>query len=100
MPCCGKKREQFRAEFSGLKPPRETEVISVQRQVVAYASAYFQYTGKTGLTALGPVSRQRYRFDSPGAIITVDARDAPYLVAVPNLRRVKTPAGTILAPYM
>ena len=51
--------------------------------------AYFQYQGVTALTAIGPVSRRRYRFLSPGAIVAVDGRDAPSLAGVPHLRRLR-----------
>ena len=44
------------------------------------------YVGATALTALGPVTQTRYRFDRPGAHLRVDARDAPALTAVPKLR--------------
>lgn len=47
----------------------------------------FEYIGKTGLTVLGPVSGERYRFDGPGARVVVDPRDRPSLTIVPNLRR-------------
>jgi hypothetical protein len=47
----------------------------------------FTYTGSTRLQAEGPVTRQRYRFEHPGATVAVDVRDAPGLAAVPNLKR-------------
>jgi hypothetical protein len=52
---------------------------------------HFQYTGRTGMTVIGPVSGQRYRFEHPGALIAIDGRDAPSIVAVPHLQTVKTP---------
>jgi hypothetical protein len=48
----------------------------------------FEYVGATALTAIGPVSGKRYRFDHPGAVMAVDPRDRPGLAAVPNLRAV------------
>jgi len=36
----------------------------------------------------GPASKRLYRFASPGAIVAVDARDAPSLARVALLRRV------------
>lgn len=47
----------------------------------------FQYIGGTGLTVQGPVTRKLYRFAAPGAVVAVDARDAPSLARVPQLRR-------------
>jgi hypothetical protein len=47
----------------------------------------FQYIGASGLTVQGPVTKRLYRFAAPGAVVTVDARDAPSLARVPQLRR-------------
>lgn len=52
------------------------------------SAAWFQYTGTTGATVTGGVTGRRYRFDHPGAIVAVDARDARSLAAVPMLRPV------------
>jgi hypothetical protein len=52
---------------------------------------HFQYTGRTGMTVIGPISGQRYRFEHPGALLAIDGRDAPSIVAVPHLQTVKTP---------
>lgn len=49
----------------------------------------FEYIGLTGLTVLGPISGQRYRFASQGAIVAVDARDAGAIAGVPMLRRAR-----------
>jgi hypothetical protein len=46
----------------------------------------FEYVGPTALTVYGPLTGVRYRFDQPGARLTVDARDATTLAAVPNLK--------------
>ena len=48
----------------------------------------FQYVGRTGLTAIGSATGRRYRFDGPGARVTVDAKDIHSLRAVPLLRLV------------
>ncbi len=93
MPCCGKKREEFRARPDDFIRTEVTEQASTLRRMPPQAAVCFEYTGKTGLTALGPISGQRYRFGGPGAIIAADARDAPSLAAVPNLKRVKNPSG-------
>lgn len=49
---------------------------------------HFQYLGQTGLTVLGPSTRKRYRFASPGAVVAVDPKDKRALDAVPTLRQV------------
>ena len=76
MPCCGDKRSQER-QVSPSRPEDNPPV-------------YFQYTGRTGMTVIGRESRQRYRFDKTGAVVGVDARDKAALLAVPNLRMVKS----------
>jgi len=48
----------------------------------------FEYVGKTAMTAIGAASGKGYRFDRPGAVITVDPRDRPSLALVPGLRLV------------
>jgi hypothetical protein len=48
----------------------------------------FEYLGESALTATGPVTGRRYRFERPGARAAIDARDAPALRQVPRLRPV------------
>jgi hypothetical protein len=50
-------------------------------------TVHFEYTGETGLTAVGPATGRTYRFDAPGRTLPVDLRDAGALSAVPHLRR-------------
>jgi hypothetical protein len=47
----------------------------------------YEYTGPTAMTVAGPMSGARYRFDYPGAKVQLDMRDAPFMRALPNLRR-------------
>jgi len=58
------------------------------RERAARATVNFQYTGRTGLTAVGPVSGMQYRFGGPGATLPVDTRDSLSLASIPNLRRI------------
>jgi len=62
---------------------------NTQLRPVVPASAQFEYTGATALTAVGPITGRRYRFPAPGAIVEVNERDAPSLAAVPHLRRIR-----------
>jgi hypothetical protein len=48
----------------------------------------FEYTGKTRLTVIGPVTRLRYDFVGHGARMQVDHRDSPAVAGVAALRRV------------
>lgn len=83
MSCCGSQR-QFLG-ISQISPRRGTDR---QRQPLPQAAVRFEYVGSTGLTAVGPVTGKRYRFDRPGSRVLVDPRDAPSLAAVPHLRRI------------
>jgi len=51
----------------------------------------FEYTGRTSLNVVGPVTGARYFFARQGARAGVDARDAAALLGVPVLRRVNQP---------
>jgi hypothetical protein len=52
-------------------------------------SVYFKYTGKTGMTVIGRETRTYYRFENPGAVVAVDARDKTAFLHVPHLRLVE-----------
>jgi hypothetical protein len=75
MSCCGKFRSQ--ASASPAAPARTPSNGTVA----------FEYTGKTALTVVGPVSRTTYRFAGPGARAFVDGRDSIPLATVRTLRR-------------
>ena len=80
MACCGRARAQLFA--TGTNPiAREASPTAMRRYQVQ-----FEYIGKTAMTAIGSVSGRRYRFDGPGAIVTIDPRDRPGLAQVPGLR--------------
>jgi len=49
----------------------------------------FQYTGKTGLTVSGNVTRNRYRFNYTGDIQPIDSRDAAGMMGIAVLRRLQ-----------
>lgn len=79
MGCCGRNNRSATTR-TATPSPRSTSSAS--------SSSSFQYIGGSGLTVQGPVSKRLYRFAGPGAIVTVDARDAASLTRVPLLRRV------------
>lgn len=88
MSCCGRSRAQFQIQ----KPHPTLSPTAMPGTVPAAptqdAVAFLQYMGPSGLTAIGPVTGRRYRFDRPGARLAVDARDAKPLLAVQSLRQV------------
>lgn len=85
MSCCGKARRMF-GSTSTASAPRPAP-LSAPTSTLRFA-VIFEYAGRTGLTATGPVSGKHYRFDSPGARLQVDPRDRPGLAKVPTLRQV------------
>jgi hypothetical protein len=90
MSCCGQQRLQLLRSKAAARPKPAAAPITAQSST----SIVFEYIGATGLTALGPSTGVRYRFNRPGARVAVDARDAQGLSAVPVLRRVPGGAHT------
>jgi len=89
MPCCGKKRKQASQETQTLRTPEPPERAIPQAKLARDAAPGFQYLGKTALTVIGPRTGRHYRFDRPGAVITVDPMDRRALAAVSVLRQVR-----------
>jgi hypothetical protein len=79
MGCCGRNRT------TQTTTTRPAATAAPRASTSPFPS--FQYIGGSGLTVQGPVSKRVYRFAAPGAIVAVDARDAPSLARVPQLRR-------------
>jgi hypothetical protein len=73
MSCCGKSRLQFKT--SPINTPPVGTVL-------------FEYTGRSRLTVIGPVTRIRYDFAGHGARVQVDRRDSNAIAMVPSLKRV------------
>ncbi len=89
MPCCGKKRAQARQKIQTRRTPEPTETTVSQPRPKPQPMAYFQYLGKTGVTVIGPRTRNRYRFGHTGAVVAVDWRDGRALTTVSVLRQVR-----------
>ena len=94
MACCGNQRAQFSTSAPAQREGEQASTASPSPRVVAPVELHFEYVGQTGMTVTGPITGRRYRFDHPGAVLSVDGRDGPSLAAVPNLRRAKAPAGS------
>ena len=91
MSCCGRPRTATPLPPStGARPAPAGPARPAPR---APSSVSFRYDGSTRLHAEGPITHQRYRFEHTGAIVAVDARDAPSLAAIPHLRRVRMAPG-------
>ena len=86
MACCGKNRIRFHNDTRiGLEAGGQPPV----RPAIPPALIRFEYVGGTGLSVRGPITGRTYRFGASGARVAVDSRDAPSLMAVPNLRTVR-----------
>ena len=79
MACCGQRRAMASSngKLADAAPARRA----------ASREALYQYTGATGMTVTGPVSRTTYRFDGPGATRQIDPRDLASMAGLPDLRR-------------
>jgi len=86
---CGKKRNAYADQSYQLS----NGVTDEQPINKMWTDTYFEYTGKSGLTVTGGVTGKRYRFNHTGDIQLIDYRDASGMMAVTQLKRVKTTAG-------
>ncbi|HEX7643390.1 MAG TPA: hypothetical protein VF472_14385 [Burkholderiaceae bacterium] len=86
MSCCGRKR----AMLYGAAPARMSslQAASPQTRSMGAPDVLFEYTGETGVSAMGGVTRKLYWFEGRRARVAVDARDAPSLSGVPVLKRI------------
>ncbi len=86
--CCGKKRQMLDQAYNSTYEKTYYE-NNLQREPIKNASGvFFEYIGKTGLTAYGSMTGKRYRFNSNGMIVSVDLKDKDSLMKIPNLRLV------------
>ena len=85
--CCG----QNRTAISQTRAPSTTgRGVQTAPNVGRSSVAYFEYTGKTAMTVVGPVTGATYRFGGSGSRAAVDLRDCGYLEPVPHLVRVRS----------
>jgi len=83
--CCGSSRTanlptRTISPASNIRPQPHPPAPR-QRSYVAY----FEYTGTTAMTVLGPGSGMTYRFPSPGSRLAIDLRDRAAIAKVPGL---------------
>jgi len=74
---------------SRIPPPIQVQPISTMPSPAPYRAVQpkFEYTGKTALTVVSPLTGKNYRFSKPGAQLTVDDRDRQWIAFIPNLKR-------------
>ena len=83
-PAHRRRREAVRACCGGRRSPGGDRAA----RPAPPSRFFFRYTGHAPLTVAGPVSGKYYRFPAHGTTVEADARDAPSLGLVPELRRV------------
>ena len=88
MSCCGNKRRKLRQTESSIRESGNSSRISVDMKPKDDPPVNFKYIGKSKLRVVGPRTRKLYRFNQPGAVVTVDPRDQVALSYVPTLRKV------------
>lgn len=87
MSCCGKKRASVVTQANLIRKSAGVNPVVAPAQIPpAFGGSILEYVGASGLTVRGPVSGHVYRFSKSGTRISVDARDTPYLLAIPQLR--------------
>ena len=74
MSCCGQ-----------TKPLPSTQ----EQPAPAMHTVQFEYTGRTALSIVGPASGASYRFEQPGARMTIDYRDRASFARVPVLKQTR-----------
>jgi hypothetical protein len=83
---CGNKRTAYSDQSYKLSSGTVTDTETKKM----WADVHFEYTGNTGLTVTGGVTRKRYRFNHTGDVQVIDYRDAGGMMAVPVLKKVKS----------
>ena len=86
---CGKKRSELNnqnnTDFVSISKQNQTQNI---QQTFAKEPAMYKYTGKTGLTIIGNITRKNYRFNFPGDIQFIEQSDVAGMLTVPVLRKI------------
>jgi hypothetical protein len=83
--CCGRDNNQALGVPTQVYTPAQGAPGA--RPSPGTAEAQFEYTGKTALTVVSPLTRLTYRFPQPGARVSVNPRDRSWMAFVPHLRR-------------
>ena len=81
MSCCGKKTAGLQVNINADQPGAFTPVTKMWNDVL------FEYTGATGLTVKGGISRKIYRFNNAGDVQMIDYRDASGMMGIPVLKK-------------
>ncbi len=97
--CCGKGRQQLTGLLQTSGGGRTRPLAETVRPAVppiarsSTAILQYQYLGRTAMTVVSPATGRQYRFDKPGAVLQVDARDRQWMERVPNIKQAARRAG-------
>jgi hypothetical protein len=81
---CGKKRTELRQQPSAFNINLQSKTPPVVQQK---NTVLFQYTGKTGLTITGSVTRKTYRFNFSGDVKPIELSDVQSMTSISVLQR-------------
>jgi hypothetical protein len=83
--CCGRNKSQaVQIPFQTRTPPQSSPNSAPPFPA---PDPQFEYTGKTALTVVSPLTGKKYLFPHPGSRTPVDPRDRPWIAFVPHLNR-------------
>jgi hypothetical protein len=92
MSCCGQRSASVRASAaapsSGTSGTRTSTVLRRAPETDAPREPVLEYVGVTSLSVTGAVTGRTYRFEKPGARVSVSRHDAWVLLQAPVLRLV------------
>lgn len=83
MSCCGKKITGQQINISSDQSGTFIPVTKMWNDIL------FEYTGATGLTVKGGISRKVYRFNNAGDVQMIDYRDASGMMGIPVLKKLR-----------
>lgn len=89
MGCCGKSTSRPRLNRTAAGPrhlPPASAPATPAPRAAPPGGRLLEYVGPTRLMVRGPITGTLYRFGRSRALVAIDERDAPFLLAVPNLR--------------
>jgi len=97
--CCGKGRQQLTGLFQATGSAKARPTAAATRPLApligrsSTGMLQYRYMGPTSLTVTSPVTGRQYRFDRPGAVQHVDARDRFLLDRTPHVKPAARRAG-------
>ena len=83
---CGNKRSVLSSQ-EAIPPAGNSN--NYRQGLKLWPVVIFKYTGKTALSIQGKITGKNYRFGAPEAVQGIDYRDAPYMMGVPVLEKLR-----------